>query len=184
MKKILSLVLVLVCSFSISFAEEPSAELVSKMEYVLELPDVIRKGTYSGETVNGIPNGFGIFETVNSSGVNWHYIGQWENGEIKGDGGMYWDSGRAEVGVFAENDLLCGTIREANAEYVWVNYEPNEHGHYEAKEYREDGSVRIECCVDPNTGKYHKATIYTKDGKVFFSGELGEGFDLDNVYVQ
>lgn len=40
------------------------------MDYVLELPDVIRKGTYSGETMNGIPNGFGVFETTNSSGIN------------------------------------------------------------------------------------------------------------------
>ena len=70
------------------------------MDYVLELPDVIRKGTYSGETVNGIPNGFGVFETANSSGINWHYIGQWENEEIKGDGGMYWDNGREEIGIF------------------------------------------------------------------------------------
>lgn len=64
------------------------------MDYVLELPDVIRKGTYSGETMNGIPNGFGVFETTNSSGINWHYIGQWENGEMSGEGGQYWDDGR------------------------------------------------------------------------------------------
>lgn len=147
------------------------------MDYVLELPDVIRKGAYSGKTVNGIPNGFGVFETTNSSGINWHYIGQWENGEIKGDGGMYWDNGREEIGIFKENNLLCGTIRDGTGNYAWINYEPNEHGHYEAKEYRDDGSIRCECCIDPDNGLYHKGTIYTKDGKVFFSGEFGEGFD-------
>ena len=129
-------------------AEETDLEFVSKMDYVLELPDVIRKGAYSGKTVNGIPNGFGVFETTNSSGINWHYIGQWENGEIKGDGGMYWDNGREEIGIFKENNLLCGTIRDGTGNYAWINYEPNEHGHYEAKEYRDDGSIRCECCID------------------------------------
>lgn len=90
------------------------------MDYVLELPDVIRKGTYSGETMNGIPNGFGVFETTNSSGINWHYIGQWENGEIKGDGGMYWDNGREEIGIFKENNLLCGTICDGTGNYAWI----------------------------------------------------------------
>jgi len=69
MKKIFLLVLVLVCLFSVAMAEETDLEFVSKMDYVLELPDVIRKGTYSGETMNGIPNGFGVFETTNSSGI-------------------------------------------------------------------------------------------------------------------
>ena len=35
-------------------AEETDLEFVSKMDYVLELPDVIRKGAYSGKTVNGL----------------------------------------------------------------------------------------------------------------------------------
>lgn len=184
MKKIFSLILVLFCLFSVALAEEADLEFASKMDYVLELPDVIRKGAYSGETVNGIPNGFGVFETANSSGINWHYIGQWENGKMSGEGGQYWDDGRVEEGVFTENRLLCGIMRQSNDEYVWINYEPNEHGHYEAKEYREDGSLRCECCIDSYTGNYHKGTIYTKDGKVFFSGEFGEGFDWNLMYVR
>lgn len=180
MKKILSLVLVLVCFVSIASAEE----IVSKIAYVLELPDVIRKGTYSGETVDGVPHGFGVFETTNSEGMNWHYLGQWENGKMSGDGGLYWDNGQSEIGVFSENDLLCGTTRAGNTKYAWVNYELNDHGHYEAKEYREDGSLRCECCVDPESGAYHIATIYTKDGKVFFSGEIGEGFNWNQLYIQ
>lgn len=43
MKKIFLLVLVLVCLFSVAMAEETDLEFVSKMDYVLELPDVIRK---------------------------------------------------------------------------------------------------------------------------------------------
>ena len=184
MKKIFSLILALVCLFSVSLAEETTVELVSKMEYVLELPNVIRKGTYSGETSNNIPHGFGVFETTNSDGINWHYIGQWENGEIKGDGGMYWDNGQTEIGTFSESSLLCGTKRMGNDESAWINYELNDHGHYEAKEYREDGSLRCECCIDPDSGLYHKGTIYTSDGKVFFSGEFGEGFNWNQLYIQ
>lgn len=184
MKKILSLVLMLICLFSISSAEETTVELVSQMDYVLELPDVIRKGTYSGETLSGIPHGFGVFETTNSNGINWHYIGQWENGKMSGDGGQYWDNGREEIGEFKQNDLICGFVREGTGQCVWANSEPNDHGHYEAKEYREDGSLRLECCIDPDSGMYHKGTIYTKDGQIFFSGEFGEGFDWNKLYIQ
>lgn len=184
MKRILALILVLVCLFSVATAEKTAAELVSKMEIVVDLSYVIRKGTYSGEMMDGVPHGFGVFETTNSDGVNWHYIGQWENGKMSGEGGQYWDDGRTEVGVFSENSLFCGTIRNANDEYAWVNYELNDHGHYEAKEYRKDGSLRCECCIDADTGKYHKGTIYTSDGKVFFSGEFGEGFNWNQLYIQ
>lgn len=183
MKKILSLVLALICLFSVSLAEESATEFVSKMEYVLDLSYVLRKGSYSGETLNGVPHGFGVFETANSDGINWHYIGQWENGEIKGDGGMYWDNGQTEIGTFSESSLLCGTKHRGSDESAWINYELNAHGHYEAKEYREDGSLRLECCIDPDSGVYHKGTIYTKDGKVFFSGEFGEGFDWNKMYI-
>lgn len=110
MKKVFSLILVLFCLFSVALTEEADLEFASKMDYVLELPDVIRKGAYSGETVNGIPNGFGVFETANSSGINWHYIGQWENGKMSGEGGQYWDDGRVEEGVFTENRLLCVSL--------------------------------------------------------------------------
>lgn len=184
MKKILSLVLALVCLFSVSLAEESATELVSKMEYVLDLSYVIRKGSYSGETLNGVPHGFGVFETTNSDGINWHYIGQWENGKMSGDGGQYWDHGREEIGTYKENSLVCGTIRQESGAYAWINYELNDHGHYEAKEYREDGSLRLECCIDPDSGMYHKGTIYTKDGQIFFSGEFGEGFDWNKLYIQ
>ena len=76
------------------------------------------------------------------------------------------------------------TDRDGTGNYAWINYEPNEHGHYEAKEYRDDGSIRCECCIDSDSGLYHKGTIYTKDGKVFFSGEFGEGFDWNLMYVR
>ena len=94
MKRILALILVLVCLFSVATAEKTAAELVSKMEIVVDLSYVIRKGTYSGEMMDGVPHGFGVFETTNSDGVTWHYIGQWENGKMSGDGGQYWDDGR------------------------------------------------------------------------------------------
>ena len=137
------------------------------MDYVLELPGVIRKGAYSGETVNGIPNGFGVFETANSSGINWHYIGQWENGEIKGDGGMYWDNGREEIGIFKENNLLCGTIRDGTGNYAWINYERKNIGRTEVSAVNAVSihirEITIKEQFTPKTGKCFSPANLEKD---------------------
>ena len=48
----------------------------------------------------------------------------------------------------------------------------------------EDNTVLFEGCVDPVTGRYHIGTVYTQNGKAFFSGEIGEGFDWNLIYVE
>ena len=179
-KRLFCLAFVLLFSFSV-IAE---AETVAQMTYIVKMPDVIREGTYTGEVQNGVPHGYGVFVTKNSSGVYWHYLGEWENGEMSGNGGQYWDNGQSHVGTFAANDIVCGYMHQSASENVWINYIPNEHGCYEAIEYRSDGSVLLECCVNAETGNYHKGTVYTKDGKVFFSGEIGEGFNWNLLYVE
>lgn len=179
-KRLFCLALLLLFSFSM-VAE---AETVAQMTYIVKLPDVIREGKYTGEVKNGIPHGYGVFVTQNSSGVYWHYLGEWLNGEMNGNGGKYWDSGQSYVGTYENNDMICGYKRQSTSQNVWIDYRTNEHGCYEAIEYRSDGSVLLECCIDAETGKYHMGTVYTKDGKVFFSGEIGEGFNWNLLYVE
>lgn len=61
-----------------------------------------RSGVYTGETLDGVPNGYGKFETRNSSGVSWYYEGEFENGLFNGEGGCYWpETGYQEVGHFS-----------------------------------------------------------------------------------
>lgn len=182
MKKAFAFCLVLVLLVSCVLIAE--AETVAQMTYIVKLPDVIREGKYTGEVQNGIPHGYGFFETTNSSGINWHYVGEWNNGNMTGQGGQYWDTGRCTVGTYVNGDLVCGYIHETASNNVWVDYRPNEHGCYEAIEYRTDGTILFDGCVNAETGLYHEGTVYTKDGKVFFSGTIGEGFDWNLLYVE
>ena len=91
MKRLFILFLVMVAIMPVtSYAEKQS---VVQMTYTVEMPDVTREGLYTGEVLNGIPHGYGVFTAVNSTGIPWHYLGQWVNGEMCGRGGQYWDSG-------------------------------------------------------------------------------------------
>lgn len=49
-----------------------------------------RTGTYSGETVNGVPEGHGTFKTTNPAGNPWYYEGEFTNGAFNGQGKSIW----------------------------------------------------------------------------------------------
>ena len=181
MKKLVLFFLSLVLLLPSAYAEE-APETVSQMTYVLKMPDVIREGLYTGEIKDGLPNGFGVFVTENSEGDQWHYIGAWENGAMCGDGGTYWESGQANVGTYADNTMVSGYYHASPTTNIYIDYSPNDHGCNTVKLYRTDDSLYFDGCVNPDTGNLHQGTIYTKDGKVFFSGELGDGFNWDYIY--
>lgn len=105
MKRLSALVLVML--FLASFASA-DAEAVARMAYTVVLPDVTREGLYTGEVQNGIPHGYGLFHATNSNGVSWHYLGDWVNGEMCGQGGQYWDSGYYMVGSYEHNEMISG----------------------------------------------------------------------------
>ena len=185
MKLVRTLALFLVLFAFLPFAHaETNPESVTQMTYIVKLPDVIREGKYTGQVVDGTPHGYGIFETTNSQGVNWHYLGEWVNGNMTGNGGQYWDDGRTEVGTYGNGDLLCGYVRYAPATIHWVDYRPDENGCLKVIKYRTNGTILFDGYADAKTGKFCKGTVYTREGKVFFSGEIGEGFDWDLLYIE
>lgn len=184
MKKLVLVFLVFVLLFSVAFSEENKTETVVQMTYIAKMPDVIREGLYTGEVANGVPHGYGLFTTVNSEGDPWHYIGQWENGSMTGEGGQYWDSGVSQVGAYENGGLVCGEVHSSPAVNFWADYRPDENGRVHIKMYRSDGSLYFDGYADATTGVYLEGTTYTKDNKVFFSGEIGEGFDWNLVYIE
>ena len=184
MKRFFILFLALISLVSISSAEEVPSETVAQMTYMVKMPDVIREGKYTGEVKNGVPHGYGVFVTKNSSNVEWHYIGQWENGVMCGQGGQYWEIGKSMVGTYVNNSMVSGRIYDETSFNVWVDYSEVDDGAYRGIEYREDGSVLFDGFIEQGTGRYKKGTFYTKDGKVFFSGEFGEGFNLNQMYIK
>ena len=74
-------------------------------EVTLELSFGSRTGTYTGDMVDGVPNGQGKFTTENDAGESWTYEGEFKNGHFEGEGKTTWDSGQVEVGTY-KNDVL------------------------------------------------------------------------------
>lgn len=97
--------LIFLVIMSIATAVSACADTVVQMTYTLVLPDASWEGVYTGEVQAGVPQGYGVFVTQSYSSGTWHYLGEWVNGKMEGQGGRYWDSGKAEVGMF-ENNVL------------------------------------------------------------------------------
>lgn len=103
MKRFFIILLVIMSTFT---AISASAETAVQMSYTVVLSHSICQGMYTGEIKNGLPHGYGVFAVQDTSGDAWHYLGEWSNGKMSGQGGRYWDSGKAEVGTFDKNALI------------------------------------------------------------------------------
>lgn len=104
MKKITALLLCCLSLFLFTGCEgsttstEPKTETVENQELTLSmkdwdstglaLEDIQRTGTYTGEVVDGIPNGTGRFDTQNEEGTSWYYDGEFVNGVFQGQGNV------------------------------------------------------------------------------------------------
>ena len=70
-----------------------------------------RTGIYSGQVVNGIPEGMGTFKSKNPEGNEWYYEGEFKNGTFNGKGKSVWpqndtrEKEYTEIGTY-ENGLF------------------------------------------------------------------------------
>ena len=110
MKKITALLLCCLSLFLFTGCEgsttstEPKTETVENQELTLSmkdwdstglaLEDIQRTGTYTGEVVDGIPNGTGRFDTQNEEGTSWYYDGEFVNGVFQGQGTCVFNAGK------------------------------------------------------------------------------------------
>ena len=184
MKKLLAILFALCIPFvAVAAADEGVPEMVVQMTYIVKMPDVIREGLYTGQIQNGVPHGYGLFETANSSGIKWHYVGTWTNGEMTGEGGQYWDVGQAQVGSFEQGALICGFLYQATSKNSWVDYRPDKDGQFKIRLFRTDGSMYFDGYANLKTGVCTEGVFYNKKGEVFFEGKIGEGFDWNYIYI-
>jgi hypothetical protein len=109
-------ILILLCVLLISgcskeyptiLSDDPAVETVENMPYTMNAVFGERSGTYTGEVLNGIPYGQGIFSSVNSEGIAWIYEGSFVNGHFEGYGKTTWDDGLVNEGTYRA-DLLNG----------------------------------------------------------------------------
>lgn len=65
-----------------------------------------KEGKYTGQLVDGVPDGEGKFTTENSSGIEWYYEGTFTQGAVTGNGVKCWPSGNQKhVGHFVNGEL-------------------------------------------------------------------------------
>ena len=106
MKRSIAILLCTCCVFLLAGCEGSTTstepETVENLEITLQmkdwdstglaLEDIERTGTYTGEVIDGIPNGTGRFDAQNDEGDPWYYEGEFVNGTFQGQGSAIWDS--------------------------------------------------------------------------------------------
>lgn len=78
----------------------------SDKEITLNLDGEDKTGTYSGDLVDGVPDGNGKFTSKNSDGVEWTYTGEFKNGHFDGDGQIEWSNGAKEIGTYKDDVIV------------------------------------------------------------------------------
>ena len=67
-------------------------------------------GLYTGDMQDGVPQGFGVFEAESPDGTYCHYIGEWKDGLMSGQGSTYWSDGSIEIGQYEEGRFVSGSF--------------------------------------------------------------------------
>lgn len=145
------------CTYQITFPDAtaqqqtPLPQTVTEQQATLNFAFGSRNGTYTGEILNGLPNGYGAFSSVDSDQSSWVYEGSWVNGHMNGQGTTTWEDGFIETGLYV-NDYLNGAGKE-----YYMN----------ALQY--EGSYK--------NGVFNgQGTLYDYHGEAIFTGNFADGF--------
>ena len=111
MKKYICILLCTLMSVFFFFFCSGGEKEVTAKELSITLPSGERQGSYTGTLVDGIPNGLGIFESVNDEGIQWTYEGEFVNGSFDGIGKTTWENGQMQEGTYS-NGLWTPTYGE------------------------------------------------------------------------
>ncbi len=98
MKKVLAILLMI--SMLLCFSA------CGKEKITLDLACEAREGFYTGDMVDGVPNGQGKFVSKNAEGKQWTYEGEFKNGHFDGRGKTTWSGGQEEIGLYKDDVLV------------------------------------------------------------------------------
>lgn len=119
------------------------------------------EGSYSGEVVDGVPNGYGRFDSQNDSGDTWYYEGYFKNGRFDGQGGVYWSDGYSEVGTYIDGAFrpTYPEILEYYSKYDAITFNMNSSSKSFVEEHpdlfpatTEQASTEVDALIDPSIG--------------------------------
>ena len=93
-------------------------ERVKNVELSIDMPTWSIVGIYSGDVVNGIPHGHGVFTTPDQTfeGYYWTYTGEFKNGQFHGYGMTEWETGSREEGFYQFGRIINGRRYNAAGE--------------------------------------------------------------------
>lgn len=80
-----------------------------------------RTGTYKGDLVNALPEGYGEFTSTSTDDGQWTYQGQWKEGHFHGQGQIERSNGDKEIGMYL-NDIIT-PMSEADTKNVFLQPE-------------------------------------------------------------
>lgn len=111
MKK--SLIILLVTLLMLPLASQAESTTVVNQEMTIPFSFGDRTGTYTGELVNGKPEGYGCFRSQNDDGDVWIYLGMFSDDDFNGAGETLWASGKYEKGIYKDGRLTSATSKDA-----------------------------------------------------------------------
>jgi len=79
--------------------------VASDYDIALPLSFGNRRGQFTGNLENGLPQGNGIFEYVSPGGMRWRYEGEFVNGQFQGEGDFTAANNDRQVGTFYNSRL-------------------------------------------------------------------------------
>lgn len=123
---LLALICMILFATTINVSNAETAESVTRAPYTADWGGEEIAGLYTGDMVNGLPEGFGVLEISEEDGQNLrarHYIGLWQEGLPSGEGAMYWENGDRETGIFRDGVLYNGTRVKDGRETAVINGE-------------------------------------------------------------
>ena len=123
---LLALICMILFATTINVSNAETAESVTRAPYSADWGGEEIAGLYTGDMVNGLPEGFGVLEISEEDGQNLracHYIGLWQEGLPSGEGAMYWENGDRETGIFRDGVLYNGTRVKDGRETAVINGE-------------------------------------------------------------
>ncbi len=93
------------------FAAEAQQDMENATEITLNFVFGDMKGTYAGETKDGIPHGKGKFVSQNKSQRGWYYQGDFVEGHFEGTGKTVFQNGQVQQGKYVHDIWHPNTIQ-------------------------------------------------------------------------
>ena len=131
-----------------------------------------RSGMYVGFVdENGLPDGTGTFESVNSEGVKWTYSGDWKHGHMDGHGTSKWETGKIYCGEYVNDEASgYGVLFDGTGAVFSGNFE-NSHLNGYGAVYAGDDVV---FWGNYDDGNAESGKVYLSDGSIVDASHIND----------